>query len=84
MIFSLAEVLPVDVKSYIPDGPTALLITILLFAIIAIVKGWVVPKPFYDREVKRGDDATDALRKNNEVLEALTSEVRIRREAGHE
>lgn len=70
----------VDITSFIKDGPTALLITLLVLAVIGIIKGYVVPKPFYDKEVKRADDATDALKKNNDVIADLATEMRrIRR-----
>ena len=71
---------PIDLAKFDINGPTALLILVLISGILAIVRGWVVPKPYYDREVQRGDDATTALQKTNEALEALTKEVKIRRE----
>ena len=67
---------PINVRSFIPDGPTALLIVVLVLGIVGFVKGYVVPKPVYDREVKRAEDATVALHKNNENIEDLASEMR--------
>lgn len=80
MIFAEAG-LPVDIEHFIPDGPTALLVILLIGSVFAIVKGYVVPKIYYDKEVKRADDATDTLRKQTDAIEALTNEIRVRREA---
>ena len=77
MILILSQVNPgVDVRSFIPDGPTALLIMLLIVTALSFAKGLVVPKPFYDKEVERADKATEALHKNNAVIEDLTSEMR--------
>ncbi len=34
---------------------------VLVLVCWALVKGWLVPRPFYDREVRRGDRAEDAV-----------------------
>jgi hypothetical protein len=71
---------PIDLSQFEIGGPLALLILCLMFAVIAVFRGWVVPKSFYDKEVKRGDELFDSLKKNNDSLDALTTEIRVRRE----
>jgi hypothetical protein len=41
----------------------------------AVVKGWLVPGRYFDREVARADKAELAAVKNAEVLERLTMSV---------
>ena len=55
--------------------------------IILIVTGLLVPKAYYDREIKRGDAATlatattsEALRLNAENIKSLVAEVASLRE----
>ena len=71
--------IPLDPSKFNIDGPVALLILVLIAGLFSVVKGWVVPKAYYDREVKRGDDYLDALKRNTDVIDALTVEVRARR-----
>lgn len=84
----LADVIP-DVTQFITDPAIALLILLSLAAIVALGKGLVVPKPIYDREVKRADKQeetnvamlisqgtmTKAMEKMTEQMQALTAEV---------
>lgn len=71
-----------DVSQFITDPPLALLFIVILSGIIALGRGLVVPKPIYDREVKRADksEETNALmlasqRDMTQSLKDLTSEV---------
>lgn len=72
--------IPIDPSKFDIDGPVALLILVLVAGLYSVVKGWVVPKAYYDREVKRGDEYLDALKRNTDVIDALTVEVRTRKE----
>lgn len=67
-----------DIKSFIDSGAVALLITLLLGGFVAFAKGMVVPKPFYEREVTRGDKLTEIVERHSDALKALTDEVRAR------
>jgi uncharacterized ion transporter superfamily protein YfcC len=73
---------PIDLSQFEISGPIALLILCMMLAVLAVFRGWVVPRSFYDKEVKRGDDLFDALKKNNDTLDALTTEIRVER-GGH-
>ena len=51
--------------------------------ILLLLTGWLVPKAFYDREVKRGDTATgtastnaEAVRDTASALKTVTDEVK--------
>ena len=44
--------------------------------IILMLTGFLVPKPFYEREVKRGDIATDASNKNADALRDVSGALR--------
>jgi hypothetical protein len=39
---------------------------------ILVITGFLIPKPFYEREVARADSATDAAQKNAEALKTVT------------
>ncbi len=39
--------------------------------VILIVTGYLVPKPYYEREIARGDKATDTADKNAEALKTV-------------
>ena len=81
---------PIDIKTFIDSGAVALLITLLLAGFIALAKGLVVPKPFYEREVKRADtleaagkeqlstmkDLTEAFKENTQATNAVVLEVK--------
>jgi len=41
-----------------------------------IINGTLVPRTYYDREVKRGDAATTAAQSNADALKVLTDEVK--------
>ena len=72
--------IPLDPSKFDINGPVALLLLVLVAGIFSIVKGWVVPKAYYDREVKRGDEYLEALKRNSDVIDALTVEVRTRKD----
>lgn len=43
----------------------------------ALIFGYLVPKAFYDREVKRGDTATEAASKNSDALVGVTTALTV-------
>jgi hypothetical protein len=47
--------------------------------LVLVIRGDLVPRPYYDREVKRGDAATAAAQANSEALKDLTDEIRRQR-----
>lgn len=61
-------------------GPWAVVIAIGLGLAVGFVRGWVVPGFVYQREVKRGDDATASVTALTESigkdLRDLTEEIR--------
>lgn len=44
--------------------------------IILLVTGFLIPKPFYEREVKRGDTATETSSKNADALRDVSGALR--------
>ena len=64
---------PETIKTFINLGA----IGIVLFLII---NGTLVPRAYYDREVKRGDTATTAAESNAAALKDLTEETKLKRE----
>lgn len=68
------EVIP-DVSKFITDPPTALLIIVILGGVLALGKGLVVPRPIYDREVKRADKSDSTATMTIEALSKLTTTV---------
>lgn len=40
--------------------------------LVLIVTGYLVPKPYYERELARADKATDAAEKNADALKSMT------------
>ena len=43
---------------------------------VLLILGILIPKSFYDREVKRGDNATDAASKNADALVKVTDALK--------
>lgn len=58
------------------------IVTLSLVAVVAFVKGWVVPGYMYDREVKNSEKLNDQVDQNTRAatvaLDRLTDEVRAR------
>lgn len=45
--------------------------------IVLMVTGQLIPKAFYEREVKRGDTATESSSKNADALRDVSAALRI-------
>ncbi len=62
------------------------IVTLSLVAVVAFVKGWIVPGFLYEREVKRSETLNDQVDQNTKAataaLDRLTDEVRSRDRAG--
>ena len=52
-------------KPFLDFGPLGILL-------ILVLSGFLIPKPFYEREVVRADKATDAAEKNADALKTVT------------
>ncbi len=46
--------------------------------LVLVIRGDLVPRPYYEREVKRGDAATLAAQSTGQALKDLTDEIRRR------
>ena len=44
---------------------------------VGVVKGWIVPGRYFDREVARGDKAETQALRNAEAIERLTTSVDV-------
>lgn len=44
---------------------------------VLVMTGFLVPKPFYERESKRADVATDAAEKNADALKTVTESNKV-------
>lgn len=59
-------------------GPWAVVVAIGVALGVAFVRGWIVPRFVYDREVQRGDRNEDLLGQVVQSVKDLTDEVRRR------
>lgn len=59
-------------------GGWATVIAIIGAVGLAFIRGWIVPRFVYDREVTRADRLEQQLDRNTAALETLTDEVRRR------
>ncbi len=69
------ELIP-NVREYIDSGAVALLITLLIGGLVTVVRGLLVPKNIYEREVKRADALEDTLKETSTALLDLTNAVK--------
>lgn len=63
---------PETIKTLINIGVAGVMLFLL-------INGTLVPRTYYDREIKRGDAATLAAQSNAEALKDLTDELRRKR-----
>lgn len=69
------------ITRFISDPEVALLVISYGLAIVGFYKGLIVPKFIYENEKSRADKAITAAEKVTDALEALTTEIRQRRES---
>jgi hypothetical protein len=67
-----------DPLSAILNAPGGWVVFIAGMAVVGglVIKGMLVPRFIYDREVERSDRSAKDLAKNTEALDRLTDEVR--------
>lgn len=68
-----------DISQFISDGPTALLITLLLSALIGAYRGWWVPSYLYQELRRDVDSQSEVNEKMVVILTELTNEIHERR-----
>lgn len=68
-----------DVSKFITDGPTALLVILLLSALLGAYRGWWVPAYLYNQLREDVDTQSDVNEKMVEVLTELSHDIRERR-----
>ena len=51
-----------------------------ILALVGFLRGWIVPKGIYDREVERGDKATDLAARQGTAIDRILTLLEARRE----
>lgn len=65
-------------QQFINDPETALVLILLGVAVIALYRGWVVPKTYHEKTEERASRAEKSLEEVTEALNDLTVEIRQR------
>lgn len=71
----------VTAKALLDIGGWGAFLALGIIVAVAVIRGWLVPGRYFDREVARGDKIQIAAERNAEAIVALTDELRQRRRA---
>ena len=70
--------MPADLLTYVQTGGT---VGVLLFVVVAILRGWLVPGYLYKQLVRQRDDLLNAVLQSTEAAKlALQTNVRRRQD----
>jgi hypothetical protein len=64
-----------DIGTILGYADKITLVTVLAAAVLAFIKGWIVPGPTHDRVVKERDKYLEAATRGMELARAMTSVV---------